>query len=176
MDLFLGCITLGRCANDPIGYVPDRANAHASRFARRNSKLFRSANLRACVTSFLREGWSPEQIAGCLKLENSPIKVSHQTIYKFVYSKDGIKEKLPVLLARRKQKRTKWYSRKPRKSHIPDSAAIKHRPSSINKPKTIGHWEGDLVVLGPFRSANVTTIVERKSRFAHLAYNSNKST
>ena len=168
---------LDRCANDPIGYTPDRANAHASRFARRNSKLFRSANLRACVVSLLKEGWSPEQIAGRLKLENTGVGVvSHETIYQFIYSKEGQVQKLYLLLTMSKPKRMKWFSRKPRQSHIPEFANIKHRPKVIEKRKSIGHWEGDLVVFGSIKGANVTTLVERKSRFAQLVYNRSKYT
>jgi IS30 family transposase len=167
---------LRRCIEDPLGYLPDRADLNARRFARRNSKLFRSANLSSCVIRLLKEGWSPEQISGRLKLEAGHISVSHETIYKFIYSEEGARQKLYRFLTRHKPKRTKWYSRAPRKSHIPETSSISFRPKFIEKRKKIGHWEGDLVVFGSLKSSNVTTIVERKSRLTKLIHNKSKYT
>ncbi len=168
---------MARCQSDPLGYIPDRANNFAIRFARRNSKIFRSANLANCVITLLKEGWSPEQISGRLKLENNGVGiVSHETIYQFVYSEEGQSRKLYQLLTRHKPKRTRWYSRKPKKSHIPESANIINRPKSIDNRNKIGHWEGDLVVFCSLKSSNVTTLVERKSRLAKLVHNKSKYT
>jgi IS30 family transposase len=167
---------LRRCIEDPLGYLPDRADLNARRFARRNSKLFRSANLSSCVIRLLKEGWSPEQISGRLKLEAGHISVSHETIYKFIYSEEGARQKLYRFLTRHKPKRTKWYSRAPRKSHIPETSSISFRPKFIEKRKKIGHWEGDLVVFGSLKSSNVTTVVERKSRLTKLIHNKSKYT
>lgn len=167
---------IARCKYDDIGYIPDRANNFAIRLAQRNSHIFRSANLSNCVISLLKGGWSPQQISGRLKHEESKIKVSHETIYKFIYSPEGQEQKLYKLLTRHKPKRSRWYSRKPRKSHIPESANIEARPKSINNRKKIGHWEGDLVVFSSLKSSNVTTLVERKSRFVRLVHNKAKYT
>ena len=83
-----------RCTADSLGYLPDRADTNARRLMRRNPGLFRSSSLRDCVVKLLFEGWSPEQIAGRLKYEDSKFKVSHETIYKFVYGPDGQPGKL----------------------------------------------------------------------------------
>jgi len=168
---------LARCNSDPIGYIPDRAQQISESFLRRNPKIFRSQKLSASIISLLRIGWSPEQISGRLRLENNgtPV-VSHETIYQFIYSSEGQAQKLYSLLTRHKPKRTRWFSRKPRKSHIPESANIKHRPKVVEKRRSIGHWEGDLVVFGSLKGANVTTLVERKSRFAQLVHNRSKYT
>jgi IS30 family transposase len=159
-----------------LGYLPDRADACAAKLMRRNLKIFRSNKLCQHVISKLKLGWSPEQIAGRLKLEDRGFSVSHETIYKFVYSQEGQQQGLPLLLSRRKLKRTTKYGRKPRQSHIPDTASISQRPKVIEKRKRIGHWEGDLVVFSSLRSANVTTLVERKSRYIKLVHNHNKYT
>jgi IS30 family transposase len=157
--------------------LPDRANDTAEKLTRRNHGLFdKQKGLAACVITLLKEGWSPEQISGRLKLENNRLRVSHETIYKFIYSSHGQAQKLYSLLTRHKPKRTRWYSRKPKKSHIPESANIKHRPGIVDKRRSIGHFEGDLVVFGSLRSSNVTTIVERKSRLTKLVHNQNKYT
>ena len=171
---------LKRCNGDALGYLPDRASAHARKsLCRRNRGVFRRHKLLASyVLDRLKAGWSPEQIAGRLKVEiQDPLmRVSHETIYKFVYGAEGQSQKLYSLLGRRKPKRTRWHSRKPRQSHIPELANIKHRAASVQKRKSVGHWEGDLVVFGSLKGANVTTIVERKSRFVELVYNPSKYT
>jgi IS30 family transposase len=118
---------------------------------------------------------TPEQISGRLWLEVG-IRASHETIYKFIYSPEGQEQQLYSYLIKRKPKRTKWHCRKPRKSHIPDTARIECRAASVEKRKRIGHWEGDLVVFGVLKSANVTTLVERKSRFVKLVHNQSKYT
>ena len=166
---------LGRCAFDPLGYLPDRAEVNAAKFAQRNFSLFRSENLAKVVILLLKEGWSPQQISGRLKVEDAGVRVvSHETIYKFIYSKEGQAQKLYLLLTRHKPKRTKWFSRRLKKSHIPESANIINRPKSIDKRNRMGHWEGDLVVFGVLKGSNVTTLVERKSRFAQLLHNRSK--
>ena len=168
---------LGRCKGDSLGYLPDRANNKAKRLERRNIGLFdKNKELYDFVIKLLKEGWSPEQIAGRLKYEDSKLQVSHETIYKFIYSEAGAAQKLYSLLLRHKPKRTRWHSRKPRKSHIPNSANISCRPKYIDKRKRIGDWEGDLVVFGSLKGSNVATIVERKSRYIKLVHNESKYT
>lgn len=168
---------LARCKLEKIGYTPDRANIAAINLSKIRKCLLDDKALKAYVISKLKDGWSPEQISGRLKLENSDLQVSHETIYKFIYySNEGIQNKLYTLLTRKKLKRTVWYSRKPRKSHIPDTASINERPRVIEKRKRIGHWEGDLIVFGSLKGSNVTTLVERKSRFVKLAHNNSKYT
>jgi IS30 family transposase len=70
----------------------------AQKLNRRNQGLFdKQKILKALVVTLLKEGWSPEQISGRLKLENKDFKISHETIYKFIYSKEGAKQKLYLL-------------------------------------------------------------------------------
>lgn len=167
---------IARCKQDPLGYLPDRAESCMRSRLRRNLGLFRSSLLREHVIKHLKLGHTPEQIAGRSKLTNSEMRVSHETIYKFIYSTEGLKLKLSSLLTRQKPKRSKWYGKKPKKSHVPESASIAARPISIEKRKTKGHFEGDLVIFRAVKSANVTTLVERKSRFVKLVYNQSKYT
>lgn len=167
---------LRRCREDPLGYLPDRANDKALSLMRRNLQLFRSIKLKSYIIDKLTLGWSPEQISGRLKLEGGDMRVSHETIYKFIYDEEGSKHKLSHLLPRKKPRRSRWRGRKPKKSHIPDSASISNRPKVIDKRKRIGDWEGDLVVFTSVYSDNITTLLERKSRFAKLTLNRGKWT
>ena len=124
---------LVRCQLDPLGYIPDRANIGSINLFKRHKGLFENDRLKTYVIAKLKCGWSPEQIAGRVKYECAEVQVSHETIYKFIYSEEGAKNKLHALLTRQKPKRTKWYSRKPHKSHIPDTASIAQRPFSIEQ-------------------------------------------
>ena len=52
-------------------------------------KMIVHPELKEAIVDRLKAGWSPEQIAGRMRLERHPIRVSHETIYRFAYSKDG---------------------------------------------------------------------------------------
>jgi IS30 family transposase len=51
--------------------------------------LVRHPELRASIIEPIKDGWSPEQIAGRLAYERSSVRVCHETIYRFAYSSDG---------------------------------------------------------------------------------------
>ncbi|MBL4750010.1 MAG: IS30 family transposase, partial [Amylibacter sp.] len=81
------------------GYFPVTAQSFADERRARQRKLIRFPELLREVKKWLKTGWSPEQIAGRLKTEsNAPLGISHETIYQFVYSKDGQKDELGKLL------------------------------------------------------------------------------
>ncbi len=63
--------------NGYYGVLAQRAatQRHAPR-----RKLVRLASLRKAVIKQLKEGWSPEQIAGRLQFEGQTVRVSHETI------------------------------------------------------------------------------------------------
>jgi IS30 family transposase len=82
----------------------------------------------------------------------------------------------PKLLPRKQHVRLKRLDRKPKKEIIPNLVPIAFRPAIIDGRSEIGHWEGDLVIFTSFKSNNLTTLVERKSRFAKLVCNANKTT
>ena len=49
-------------------------------------KMVVHPELKAVIEGRLKAGGSPEQIAGRVRLERHPIRVSHKTIYRFAYS------------------------------------------------------------------------------------------
>ena len=70
------------------GYFPVTAQNMAEGRRRRQRTLIRCPQLREVVIDRLKHDWSPEQIAGRLKVDGiAPVTVSHETIYKFIYSK-----------------------------------------------------------------------------------------
>ena len=67
------------------GYQPRYADqqAHARRWS--GSRSERDRSLRERVLWRLKQGWSPEQVAGRLAMESGKRVISHESIYRFIY-------------------------------------------------------------------------------------------
>jgi len=158
------------------GYYGMTAQRSAGERRARRRKLVRIPALRDAVIDRLQEGWSPEQIAGRLKLEGHTTTVSHETIYSYVYSPDGQSQALARYLPDRRKKRKPRYARTPRGMMFPLERSIHNRPEQIKTRENFGAWEGDLMI---FRrehgKTNVATLVERKTRYAVLFRNNDRS-
>ncbi len=157
---------LRRNALPRSGYKPAAADHMAFCRCKRLSKLERLRPLRRHVRDRLAMGWSPEQIAGRLRLEGAQHRVSHESIYRFIYSRTGRELKLSRYLPRRKARRGLRYF-KARKPVIPDALAIANRPQAIEARTEFGHWEGDLMQFRTQRGA-VLNITERTTRVTLL--------
>lgn len=119
---------------------------------------------------------SPEQIAGRLKFEGHATTVSHETIYSYVYSPDGQSQALARYLPDRRKKRKSRHARTARGMMFPLERSIHNRPEHIKDRSAFEDWEGDLMI---FRrehgKANVASLVERKTRYAVLFRNNDRS-
>jgi IS30 family transposase len=163
----------GRAARDE--YRPMVAHCRAAERARRPkpTRLASNGALRERVVADLTELWSPEQIAGRLKLEfpqNPEMWVSHETIYKSVYieSRGELRRELARCLRTGRAKRQPR-GRVARPGGIPAMVPIVERPAEVDDRAVPGHWEGDLLIGAAQRSA-VGTVVERTSRFTLLLH------
>jgi len=169
---------LGRnSTGNELGYLPDRAHSQAKRRKHKNKpKLKRWPELKEHVIKKLKECWSPEVIAGRLKLlDPSPCRVCPETIYQFIYGIEGMALGLSRFLAKARPRRGIKLGRKPRGvPDIPDRESIHNRPISIETRKECGHFEGDLTFFKGNQSGNIAVILERKSRFALLQKNGSK--
>ena len=74
---------------EPNGYYCMTAQAKYEKRRAIHRKMIMHPDLKAAIEDRLKAGWSPEQIAGRMRLERHPIRMSHETIYRFAYSKDG---------------------------------------------------------------------------------------
>lgn len=149
------------------GYRPKQANNKAiKRRARAVSCSIMTPDTIECITSKLKEKWSPEQITGRLKsgIEKT-IKVSHETIYKFIWEDKKQGGDLYTFL-RRKAK--KYNSRSKEKlagrGYIKDRIGIECRPAIVDDRTRVGDWEIDLVI-GKGHSGALLTIVDRLTRY-----------
>ena len=68
------------------------------------------------VEDRIRDGWSPELIAGRIRIRHSDLPISHEAIYQWVYTEARHLIRFLVRAHRKRQRR--GYSRKHRKTHI----------------------------------------------------------
>ena len=178
--------TISREINRNGGYARYRAT-QADQFAwdrarrPKRCKLSYNPALSRTVAAKLRLNWSPEQIAGWLKRENSGDEhnyVSHETIYRslFIQARGVLKkELLQYLRTQRVMRRSKHSSLKRNGlGQIKNAVSISERPASVEDRAVPGHWEGDLI--GGSKNSYIATLVERHSRYVMLAKVKNKDT
>jgi IS30 family transposase len=117
--------------------------------------------------------WSPEQVAGRLRLEHHDDKsqrVSHETIYQYIYAHPAGELKAALIEALRQghQKRRPRSRGKDRRGGIRNMRSIRERPAEAEGREVLGHWEGDLIK-GVFNGNAIGTLVDRSSRYVILA-------
>lgn len=117
------------------------------------------------VEQLLRQDWSPEQIAGRLKLEKQPT-VSHECIYLYVYAEKRRGGTLHQHLRSQKKQR-KRYSGYIRRGQIPNRTSIDKRPEIVARKGRFGDWEADTIV-GARHKRGILSAVERKSKLTRL--------
>jgi len=148
----------------------------ASRQRRRQSrpqpKLQVDSVLFGVVQHFLKQRWSPEQIAlaqAALYPKGHEYRVSHETIYNCIYAQPvgELKRELIACLRQAKNKRVPRSKGQDRRGQIPDMLSIHVRPPGIEDRQFPGHWEGDLIK-GAGNASAVGTLVERTSRLLML--------
>ena len=148
------------------GYRPRYADlqAHARRWS--GSKLGRNTVLRESVLSRVKQGWSPEQVAGRLSLDAGRRVICHETIYGFIYAPVARKKGYSwrQYLPHGKSKRGRQgRSRKSPASYIRLRRPWAERPREADDRLTPGHWEADLTLFGN-RGQSLMVLHERHSR------------
>lgn len=117
--------------------------------------------------------WSPEQIAGRLRLEGYD-GLSHETIYQRILINKKAGGALYKHLRCQKLRR-KRYGASRRPPAILDRIGIENRPAIVDTRKRIGDWEGDTIIGAGCNSGAIVSSVERLSRFTILAKVENKT-
>ena len=195
-------IALGRARGDSVRKVAEligRSPSTVSRELRRNSdglgryratsahalaydrasrpkpaKLLTNLVLRGKVEADLAKKYSPEQIAGRLKVEfpdQPEMQVSTETLYQSLYvqSRGALKRDLTRCL--RTGRAVRKPCRKPgqRKNRIPNMINISERPAEADDRAVPGHWEGDLII-GRKNLSAIGTLVERTTNYTMLLH------
>lgn len=162
-------------SNTPSGkpYTAASAQARARKLASKTNcrKLEADRDLHDYVLAKLRQGFSPEEIAGRLK-HSPPVKlqghyVNHESIYQYIYEGEGRWEGLFHLLRRKQPKRRKQCGRKAQKVLIPQRISIHERPEVINARQRFGDWETDTIQFTK-QKGGVSVQYERKAMLARI--------
>ena len=127
--------------------------------SRRNTRF--AADDFRIVERLIRKDWSPEQIAGRLRLEGT-LSISHETIYLHTWKDRAAGGTLYKHLRCATKKRRKRHNSYDSRGRLAGKRHISERPQWIDKRKSTGHWEVDTVV-GTGSKDCVATLVERKT-------------
>ena len=155
---------LRRNRSPKSGYQPHQAHQIACQRRMQPSVVSKleEPTLYQAVVEKLQLNYSPEQISETLKREANGLKISHQTIYRFLYQLD---RNHPFRKAMRRGGRRNR-KQKPGfiKRQLEDRTSIHQRPRYVEKRKSIGHWEMDLMTCHN-HSGHLVTAVERMSGY-----------
>ena len=158
------------------GYEPERAERLAQRRRRWDCrfKLARQPALREFVRDRLAMGRSPQQISGRLALDNAPIQISHESIYRFAYHRSAQGDYWHRLLPKRKNRRGRL--RRGGISpvlHIKQRRPVQTRPASAEDRSQPGHWEADLMCFRGY--GQIVVVHERASRILLASHQPTKT-
>ncbi len=123
--------------------------------------------LRTYVLDKLKLGWSPEIISHRLQRDfprRPKMRVTHETIYQWVYHDAEAGGKVYTQLVRTHNKRRKQRRYGSLRGLIPNRVDIAARPRIVETRGRYGDWEGDTMV-GHRHQGRLVTHVERKSRY-----------
>lgn len=132
-------------------------------------KVEDSEKTKQYIITCLKLHQTPEEIAGRMKQIDTHIPyVSHEGIYKWLYSSRGQKYCyfLPTQRFTPRKKRGKTTER----SLIPNRVGIENRPAGANNRTRYGHFETDTIVSGKKTNskAALDILIERKARYSRL--------
>lgn len=153
----------------------ERALAH--RTHRGRTDRLKNALLRAYVTTHLKLGWSPEQIAATAK-SAAGTSISHEAIYQYIYAqihrngygslKPGKEDLRPYLAFHRKRRMRKGL-RKSYRIHKGPLPSIDERPPAVDDRIEVGHWEDDSIVFSPTCPVRLRTMNERATGIVFIS-------
>jgi IS30 family transposase len=149
--------------------------AHDRALAKRNEggrkERLKNNAVRSYVIRHLKERWSPEQIAGRIRIDMPGTGISHEAVYQYVYAqvnaagwglvRKGSEDLRPFLRNGRKRRIKKGMRRCGRTPKF-EGISIDERPATVDQRSRVGDWEGDTVASRNHKPG-VNTVVERKT-------------
>ncbi len=136
-------------------YRPQLAEwyARGRRSRSRRNQQFSGADLQR-IRVLLAGHWSPEQVAGRLRLEGR-LQISHETIYRYIWADKAAGGMLYTHLRGARKQRRKRYGRYDSRGRVAGKRPISARPAVVETRTQLGHWEADTVV-GPGRPGSTS--------------------
>jgi len=119
------------------------------------------------IDKYIKKDWSPEQISGRLKIDNT-LNLHHETIYQYIKKDKEKGGSLYTHLRHQKRRYKKRFNFKRNPSKIPNRRDIDERPEVVNNRERVGDWEADTII-GKDQQGAIVTLDERKSKL-RLAY------
>jgi transposase, IS30 family len=122
------------------------------------------------IADKLRLKWSPPQISRFLKRTHPgdpTMRACPETIYQALFT--GLLGPLAGKLRTGRQRRKPQRRGVPTNNKIANMKLLDQRPAEVGERRTIGHWEGDLIIGARMHSA-IGTLVERVSRYVILVH------
>ncbi len=145
------------------GYRHKQANALAEQRHKNKPKAIKlTEQIKPLIESYLKQDWSPEQIAGRLEKEGL-IKLHHETIYQYILADKTAGGRLYKHLRHQKKTYRKRYGSAHNRTGIPNRVDIGQRPQEVNERKRVGDWEADTLI-GKNHKGAIITLDERKSK------------
>jgi len=119
-------------------------------------------------TSFIKmcikDGFSPEQVAGRMILLTDLRPISHETIYKYIYHNQRSGGNLYKYLRHKNKKYTKRSATYRSRGQIQNRISIDFRPAIVEEKSRVGDWEVDTII-GKSHHQAIVTLVDRNSKF-----------
>jgi IS30 family transposase len=147
------------------GYRPFKAS-HRTRGRRSRSR--RNARITpetwGIVERYLRLDWSPEQVAGFLRVEGV-LRISHESIYVRVWRDKATGGDLWKHMRQATKKRRKRYGAYDSRGKVAGKRHISERPPEVEDRREVGHWEIDTVMGTEHGRNSVLTLVERATGY-----------
>jgi len=145
------------------GYRYQQAHRMAQeRHKTKNKAVKLTDEITGVIDEYIRSEWSPEQIAGRLKMDGV-IDLHHETIYQYILADKQAGGDLYTHLRHQNKTYRKRYGCPRNRSGIPNRTDIDERPSVVNTRERVGDWEADTMI-GKNHKGAFVTLDERKSK------------
>jgi len=163
--------------NAPYGaeYIPCRAQRLSDKRTRRQRchAPLKNPLVFLYVRVHLRNpyNWTPDQIAGRLKLDHPGYSISYEAIYRYIYSRRMRRYKYWEYLTLGRKKRMKKEGRGVRRDSsgkIPGSISIDLRPEVVSLRSRVGDWETDNIIGKLTDKTALSVTVERVTKLTLL--------
>ena len=167
---------LKRNSGRHVGYRPTYAQEQTRARRWSGSRLERDDELRDLVLDRLKDGWSPEQVAGRLERQEGRTVISYESIYRFIYAqlRRTNDSRWRLYLPRAKARRG-WRGKRGGSpaSFINGRRPIDERPDEANDRQMPGHWESDFMLFATY-GQSILVAHERASRVTLLTQTPNR--
>ena len=148
-------------------YYCSQPRAITRRHKARHHRRQNNKELTEYIKSKILLDWPPEAIAARLKLDyptDQKMRISHETIYRWVFIDAQKGGELYKHLRRRHKRRRKQIRYGTGRRFLPGRVSIAERPPIVDQRTRFGDWEGDTLE-GAKGTGGLATHVERKCRY-----------